>query len=80
MHIVKGVANLIRGSSGSNQSGFTLQSERFTLPAQNVRFRYCTSLDLSLCIFVLDGTKLELHCMCDDANDQAFVYFISLLY
>ncbi|XP_057532553.1 BEACH domain-containing protein B isoform X2 [Amaranthus tricolor] len=38
MHIVKGVANLIRGSSGSNQSGFTLQSERFTLPAQNVRF------------------------------------------
>ncbi|KNA15279.1 hypothetical protein SOVF_099670 isoform A [Spinacia oleracea] len=40
MHIVKGVANLIRGSSGGNsaESVSGLQAERFTLPVQNVCF------------------------------------------
>lgn len=44
MHIVKGVANLIRGSSGGNsaESVSGLQAERFTLPVQNVCFRYFT--------------------------------------
>ncbi|XP_021759768.1 BEACH domain-containing protein B-like isoform X1 [Chenopodium quinoa] len=40
MHLVKGVANLIRGSSGGNnsESASGLQTERFTLPAHNVCF------------------------------------------
>lgn len=40
MHIVKGVANLIRGSSGGHHTGSASgsQAERFTLPSMNICF------------------------------------------